>query len=72
MSLSDALVYNTKSSAVSGHKYRQNLPTYNKVSFYPGEGMMLNVSCGRKSQYLNQKMSYLKFRLTNTSVITAA
>ena len=72
MSLSDSLVYSAKPSAVSGHKYRQNLPTYNKASFFPGEVMMLNVPCGRKGQYLNQKMSYLKFKVTNTSVITEA
>ena len=33
--------------------------------------MILNVPCGRKGQFLNQKMSYLKFKLTNTSVRTA-
>jgi len=33
---------------------------------------MLNVPCGRKGQFLNQKMSYLKFKVKNTSVITAA
>ena len=72
MSLSDSLVYNAKPSAVSGHKYRQNLPSYNKSSFFPGEVIMLNVPCGRKGQFLNQKMSYLKFKVKNTSVITAA
>jgi hypothetical protein len=72
MSLSDSLVYQAKPSAVSGHKYRQNLPTYNKASFFPGEVMMLNVPCGRRGQYLNQKMSYLKFRVNNTSVRTTA
>ncbi len=46
MSLSDSLVYQAKPSAVSGHKYRQNLPTYNKDSFSPGEIMMLNVPRG--------------------------
>jgi hypothetical protein len=72
MSLSDALVYSAKPSAVSGHKYRQNLPAYNKRVFTPGEEIMLNVPCGRCGQYLNQRMSYLKFKLTNTSVHTAA
>ena len=48
MSLSDALVYNAKTSAVSWHKYRQNLPIYIKSFFFPGEVMMLNVPCGRK------------------------
>ena len=70
MSLSDALVYNAKPSAVSGHKYRQNLLTYNKASFLPGEIMTLNVPCGRKGRFLNQRMSYLKFKVTNTSVRT--
>ena len=72
MSLSDSLVYQAKPSAVSGHKYRQNLPSYNKSEFLPGEVIMLNVPCGRRGQFLNQKMSYLKFRVTNTSAITAS
>ncbi len=32
---------------------------------------MLNVPCGHKGQFLNQKLSYLKFKVKNTSVITA-
>ena len=71
MSLSDSLVYAPKPSAVSGHKYRQNLPTYNKAEFYPGDTMMLNIPCGRKGQFLNQRMSYIKFRLNNKCVLTA-
>ena len=31
---------------------------------------MLNVPCGRKDQFLDQKMSYLKLNVKNTSVIT--
>ena len=72
MSLSDALVYSAKPSAVSGHKYRQNLPAYNKSVFKPVEVIMLNVPCGRRGQSRNQRMRYLKFKLTNTSVRTAA
>ncbi len=53
MSLSDSLVYAPKPSAVSGHKYRQNLPTYNKAEFLPGDTMMLNIACGRKGQFIN-------------------
>ena len=34
--------------------------------------MMLNVPCGRKGQLLNQKMSNLKCKVKNTSVIMAA
>jgi hypothetical protein len=33
--------------------------------------MMLNVPCDRRGQFLNQKMPYLKCKVTNTSVITA-
>jgi len=69
MSLSDSLVYQAKSSAVSGTKHRQNLPTYNKAIFNPGDVMMINIPCGRRGQYLNQRMSYLKFRLENTSTL---
>ena len=72
MSLSDALVYGAKPSAVSGHKYRQSLPTYYKASFFLGEVIMLNVPCGHKGQFLNQRISYLQIKVTNTSVITAA
>jgi hypothetical protein len=32
--------------------------------------MMLNIPCGRRGQFLNQRMSYLKFRVTNDSSLT--
>ncbi len=60
MSLLDSLVYQAKPSAVFGHKFRQNLPTYNKAVLNPGEVMMLNIPCRRRGQFLNKKMSYLK------------
>ena len=68
MSLSDSLVYVPKPSAVSGHKFRVNQPTYNKSTFNPGEVALLTIPCGRKGHYLNTRMSYLKFRLNNTSL----
>ncbi len=71
MSLSDSLLYNAKHSAVSGHKYRHILPIYNKATVLPGEVMMLNVPRGRKGQFFNQTMSYLKFKLSNTSARTS-
>ena len=49
MSVSDALVYAPKPSAVSGSKYRQNLPSYNKSSFGHGETVLLNIPCGRRA-----------------------
>ena len=72
MSLYDSLVYQAKPSAVSGTKHGQNLPTYNKASFNPGDVIMLNIPCGKRGRYLNQRMSCLKFRLENTNVLTAA
>ena len=72
MPLSDTLVNNARPPADSGHNYRQNLPSYNKSIFFPGEVMMLNVPCGRKDQFLNPKMNYLKLKVTNTSVITTS
>ena len=76
MALSDSLVYAPKPSAVLGHKYRQDVPTYNKFTFVPGDTMMLNISCGQKAQFLNQRMSFLKFKDNNlcqfTSVEAAA
>jgi len=72
MSLSDSLVYAPKPSAVYGHKYRQTLPTYNKATFLPGDTTMLNIPCGRKGQFLNQRMSYLNFKLNNLCQLTTA
>ena len=72
MSVSDALVYAPKPSAVSGSKYRQNLPSYNKSTFNPGETVMLNIPCGRRGQFLNQRQSYLKFKVTNTGTVLNA
>ena len=71
MSLSDSLVYAPKPSAVFGHKYRQNLPTYNKGTFLPGDTMMLNFPCEREGRFLNQRMSYLKFKVTNQCQLAA-
>ena len=64
-------MYAPKPSVVSGHKYRQNLPTYNKATFLPVDTLMLNIPCGRKGQFLNQRMSYLKFKLNNLCELTA-
>jgi hypothetical protein len=71
MSLSDSLVYAPKPSAVSSSKARWNQPSYNKSSFNPGEVIMLNIPTGRRGSYLNTRMSYLKFRVTNTGTLAA-
>ena len=66
MSLSDSLVYSPKPSAVSSSKARWNQPSYNKSSFNPGEVIMINIPTGRRGSFLNTRMSYLKFKVTNT------
>ena len=65
MSLSDSLVYQPKPSAVSSSKARWNQPSYNKSTFKPGEVVMINIPTGRRGSFLNTRMSYLKFRVTN-------
>ena len=72
MSLSDSLVYAPKPSAVVGHYYRQKFSTYNKFTFIPGDTMMLNNPCGRNGQFLNKRMSYLKFKFNNLCQLSAA
>jgi hypothetical protein len=67
MSLNDSLVYQPKPSAVSSSKARWNQPSYNKSSFKPGEVIMINIPTGRRGGFLNTRMSYLKFKVENTS-----
>jgi hypothetical protein len=65
MSLSDSLLYQPKPSAVSSPKARWNQPSYNKSSFNLGEVVMINIPAGRRGSFLNTRISYLKFRVTN-------
>ena len=71
MSLSDSLVYASKHSAVSSSKARWNHPSNNKSSYNPGEVVMINIPTGRRGSFLNTRMSYLKFRVTNTGTDAA-
>ena len=66
MLLSDSLVYAPKSSAVSSSKARWNHPSYNKSTYNPGEAVMIYIPTGRHGSFLNTRMSYLKFKVTNT------
>ncbi len=70
MSLSDSLVYSPKLNAVSSFKARWNQPAYNKSSFNPGEVIRLNIPTIPPGSFLNTRMSYLKFRLDNTTTST--
>jgi hypothetical protein len=71
MSLNDSLLYQPKPSAVSASKARWNQPTYNKSSFNPGDVIMINIPIGRRGNFLNTRMSYLKFRVTNHGIDAA-
>ena len=65
MSLSDSLVYQPKPSAVSSSMARWNQPSYNKSSFNPGDVVMINIPTGRRGSFLNIRMCYLRFVVTN-------
>ena len=65
MSLSDSLVYAPKPSAVSSSKARWNHSSYNKSTYNTGEVVMINIPSGRRGSFLNTRMSYLKFKVTN-------
>jgi len=71
MSLIDSLIYAPKLSVVSSSKARWNQPNYNKTSYNQGEGVMLNIPTGRRGSFLNTRMSYLKFKVTNLSTDAA-
>jgi hypothetical protein len=71
MSLRDSLVYAPKPSAVFSSKARWNQPSYNKSNYNPGEVVMLNIPTGRRGSFLNTRMSYLKFKVTNTGTDAA-
>ncbi len=72
MSLSDNLVYAPNPSAVSSSKARWNLPSYKKTTYNPGEVLMLNIPTGRRVSFLITRMSYLKFKVTNTGPMYAS
>jgi hypothetical protein len=71
MSLSDSLVYAPKPSAGFSSKSRWNQSSYNKSTYNPGDDVMLNTPTGRRGSFLNTRMSYLNFRVTNTGVDAA-
>jgi len=66
MRLSDSLGYVPKPSDVSTSKARWNQPIYNKSTYSPGEVAMLNIPTGRRGIFINTRLSYLKFKITNT------
>ena len=65
-SLNVSLVYQPEPSAMSSSKARWNQPSFNKSTDNPGVVVMLNISTGRRGSFLKCRMSYLKFKVTNT------
>lgn len=62
--ISDGFVYAPKPAAAPAAPIRVSLPPHNKDSFSNGnETIMFNIPCGKRGQYLNTRMSYLKFDL---------
>lgn len=58
------LVYNSKPGAAPAAVVRVNTPPFNKDSFTRGnETIMINIPSGKRGQYLDPSMSYLKFTL---------
>lgn len=65
--LSDSFAYKAKPHAAAASNIRVSVPPHNKDVFNRGnETIMFNIPCGKKGQYLNTRMSYLKFELEVT------
>jgi hypothetical protein len=43
-------------------------PSYNKSSFQPGEVVNINIPTGRRGSFLNTRMCYLKFSVTENGI----
>jgi hypothetical protein len=60
--LSDGFVFAPKPAAAPAANIRVSLPPHNKDEFNRGnDTIMFNIPCGKRGQYLNTRMSYLKF-----------
>lgn len=66
--LSDAFVYAPKPPAAPASNIRVTVPSYNKDRFSAqNDTMMFNIPSGKRGQYMNPRMSYLRFDLEVTS-----
>lgn len=71
--LVDSLVYAVKPNGVSARSYRAAAHASNAQSFSPGSTIKFSLSgCGSRGVYLNTAQSYVKLRVTNTTVDNAA
>lgn len=65
--LSEGFVYAPKPPAAPAANIRVSVPPHNKDVFNRGnETIMFNIPAGKRGQYLNTRMSYLKFELDVT------
>jgi len=63
-SVAQELVYNSKPGAAPAAVVRVNTPPFNKDNFSRGnETISINIPSGKRGQYLDPSMSYLKFQL---------
>jgi len=63
-SVAQELVYNSKPGAAPAGVVRVNTPPFNKDNFSRGnETISINIPSGKRDQYLDPSMSYLKFQL---------
>ena len=65
MSVSDSLVFQPKPASIAGTTHRQSVPAYNGSSFKGQQTVLINIPTGRRGHYLNTRMSYLRFKVTN-------
>lgn len=62
--LSDSFVYRRRPAAAAAAQVMVRVPAFNKDSFDKGnERVQFNIPTGKRGQYLNTRMSYLKFEL---------
>ena len=63
-SIAQELVYNSKPGAAPAAVLRVNTPPFNKDNFNRGnETISINIPSGKRGQYLDPSMSYLRFQL---------
>jgi hypothetical protein len=63
-SVAQELVYSSKPGAAHAAAVKVNTPPFNKDNFSRGkQAISINIPSGKRGQYLDSSMSYLKFQL---------
>ena len=63
----NTIVYNEKPRAAAASKLMQNFLPNNGREFRSSNQVHLSIACGRKGAFLDPKVMYLKYELTNTT-----